>query len=67
MLSNNLVALSLAKMLKYCRTPSSSTATFLSLICVLQLQGMYCMDGNIAGATTILEHMKQVSKTLINA
>ncbi len=22
--------------------------------------GMYCMDGDIAGATTILEHMKQV-------
>ncbi len=21
---------------------------------------MYCMDGDIAGATTILEHMKQV-------
>jgi hypothetical protein len=24
--------------------------------------GMYCMDGDIAGATTILEHMKQVKK-----
>jgi hypothetical protein len=33
---------------------------YCNFVNIFQFPGMYCMDGDIAGATTILEHMKQV-------